>query len=73
MTALSEIAALGLGIAGALQRRRKWTFAFVGVACAVLVLAVIHVMVGLGDLASGVVALFTEPMPKVHVVSSKNE
>jgi hypothetical protein len=37
------------------------------------VLAAIQVWVGLGDLASGVVAFFTEPPPKVHIVSPKNE
>ena len=73
LTVLSELLALGLGVAGALQQRHKRTFAFLGVVCAVSVLAVIHVMVGLGDLASGVVAFFTEPVPKVHVVSPKNE
>lgn len=36
MTVLSEIVALGLGIAGALQRRRKRLFAFLGIACSVL-------------------------------------
>jgi succinate dehydrogenase hydrophobic anchor subunit len=36
--ALSEIAALVLGIAGALQRRRKRLFAFLGIAICVLAL-----------------------------------
>lgn len=35
------ILALVLGVAGSLQRRRKRSFAFLGVACSVLVLAVI--------------------------------
>ncbi len=73
LTALSEITALGLGIAGALQRHRKRLFAVVGVAGSVLVLAVINSQVGLADLASHVAAAFTEPQPKVHVVSSGNE
>jgi hypothetical protein len=60
-------------VAGDLQRRRKRTFAFLGIACAAFVLAAIQVWVGLGDLASGVVAFFTEPPPKVHIVSPKNE
>jgi ABC-type transport system involved in multi-copper enzyme maturation permease subunit len=38
MTLLSEIVALGLGIAGALQRRRKRLFALFGIVCSVLVL-----------------------------------
>ena len=38
MALLSEIVALGLGIAGVLQRRRKRLFAFLGIACSVLVL-----------------------------------
>ena len=41
LTVLSEVLALGLGVAGALQRRRKRTFAFLGLACAGLVLAAI--------------------------------
>ncbi len=36
MTLLSEIVALGLGIAGVLQRRRKRLFASLGIACSVL-------------------------------------
>jgi hypothetical protein len=66
--ALTEIVALGLGIAGALQRQRRKLFAFLGVACSVLVLAVIHSQVGLGHLASLIVAVFTEPQRKVHSV-----
>jgi hypothetical protein len=38
MTLLSEIAALGLGIAGALQRRCNRLSALLGVACSVLAL-----------------------------------
>lgn len=73
LTVLSELVALGLGVAGALQRRCKRTFAVFGVARSVLVLAVIHAQVGLGDLASGAVAFFTEPRPKIHHVSPGNE
>jgi hypothetical protein len=72
LTALSELAALGLGIAGMLQRRHKRSLAFFGVACSVLVLVVINSHVGLARIASMVVTL-TEPQPKVHVVSPGNE
>src|SRR5215203_2258243 len=65
LTTLSEIVALGLGIAGALQRHRKRTFALVGVACNVLVLAVIHAYVGLERLAFGIPELIINP-PEVH-------
>lgn len=41
MTVLSELVALALGIAGALQRKR--TFAFLGIACSILVLVVGYV------------------------------
>jgi hypothetical protein len=73
LTVLSELAALGLGIAGALQRHRKGMFAFLCVACSVLVLAVIDSHVGLVDLAKFIAAFFTEPQPKVHGVSHGNE
>jgi hypothetical protein len=73
LTALSEIAALGLGLAGVLQRNRERVFAFVGVACSLLVLAAIHSRVGLVDLASLVAAGLTEDQPKVHIVSSGDE
>jgi len=69
---LSELAALGLGIAGAMQRRRKKLFALLGVACSVIVLAVINSQVGLVDLASGVATMLTEPPPEVHVVSPED-
>lgn len=39
LTPICELVALALGIAGSLQRRRKRTFALLGVACSVLVLA----------------------------------
>ncbi|CAN5752410.1 hypothetical protein BH23ACT11_BH23ACT11_20580 [soil metagenome] len=50
MIALSEIAALVLGIAGALQRQRKKLFAFLGVATsvAVLVFAYVQDVIGVG-------------------------
>jgi hypothetical protein len=64
---------LGLGIAGALQWHRKGMFAFLCVACSVLVLAVIDSQVGLVDLAKFIAAFFTEPQPKVHGVSHGNE
>jgi MFS family permease len=38
MTILSELVAFGLGIAGVVQRRRRRLFAFLGIACSVLVL-----------------------------------
>lgn len=41
MTLLSEIVALGLGVAGALQRRRKRLFAFLGITCSILVLVAV--------------------------------
>lgn len=71
MTALSELVALGLGIAGVIQGQRKRTFALVGLACSVLVLAVIHSGVGLGRLAIGIPELMDPP--KVHSVSPGNE
>jgi hypothetical protein len=51
----------------------KRMFAFLGVACSVLVLAVINSQVGLVDLAKFFAAFFTESQPKVHVVSHENE
>lgn len=44
MTLLSEIVALGLGIAGALQARRKRLFAFLGIACCILVLVAVFAL-----------------------------
>lgn len=38
MTLLSEIVALGLGIAGAFQRSRKRSFAFLGIASSILIM-----------------------------------
>ncbi|CAN5689160.1 MAG: hypothetical protein H0U91_14900 [Rubrobacter sp.] len=73
LTVLSELVALGFGVAGALQRRRKRTFALLGVTCSVIVLAAIHAQVGLADLASGAIAFFTEPPPKVDIVSPGKE
>ena len=71
-TALTEIVALGLGIAGVLQRRHRRLFAFLGVGCSILVLALIFSQIGLANLAHFVVGL-TEPQPEVHVVSNGNE
>jgi hypothetical protein len=70
--ALFELAALGLGIAGAFQRRRKRLFATLGVACSMLVLVYINSQVGFANVASFVAGM-TEPQPKVHVVSPGNE
>ncbi len=39
LTVLSAIVALGFGTAGALQRRRKRLFAFLGIACSISVFA----------------------------------
>ena len=39
---LSELLALGLGIAGIAQRERKKLFAFLGIACSVLVFAIAY-------------------------------
>ncbi len=41
LTVLSGLVALGLGAAGALQRRRKRLFAFLGIACSILVFAIL--------------------------------
>jgi hypothetical protein len=71
-TVLTEIVALGLGIAGVLQRRHKRLFAVLGVGCSILVLVVILSQIGLANFATRVVGL-TEPQPKVHVVSNGNE
>ncbi len=43
LSLLSEVVALVLGVAGALQRWRKRMFAFLGMACSVLVLAIAYV------------------------------
>ena len=39
LTFLCALVALGLGTAGALQRRRKRLFAFLGIACSILIFA----------------------------------
>ena len=72
LTVLSEIAALRLGIEVALERHLKRMFAFLGVACSVLVLVMINSQAGLVDLAK-LFAAFTEPHPKVHGLSPGNE
>jgi hypothetical protein len=62
LTALSQVVALGLGVAGTLQRQRKRTLALVGVVCSVLVLAWINSEVGgLGRLAFGILEQITNP------------
>lgn len=40
LSLLSEVVALGLGVAGVLQGRRKRMFAFLGIACSIVVLAI---------------------------------
>ncbi len=60
LMALSELVALGLGIAGAFQRHRKRLFGFLGVACSILVLAVINSQLGFVDLAKFIAAFFME-------------
>ena len=67
-TAMCEVVALAVGLAGALQRRRKRMLALLGVACSVLFLVVIHDQAGLGRLVYMAVTFFTEPPPKVHTV-----
>ena len=69
VAASALILALVLGVAGLLQRRRKRLLALLGVACSLLLFAALHAQVELGDLGSGVTAFFTEPPPKVHIVS----
>ncbi|MGH3088465.1 MAG: hypothetical protein ACRDSJ_14250 [Rubrobacteraceae bacterium] len=70
LTILSELVALGLGVAGAFQVQRKRLFAFVGVACSVLVLALIETQVRFADVATFIAGM-TESQPKV--VSPRNE
>lgn len=61
LTVPLELMALGFGIAGSLQRRRKRWLAFVGVVCSVLVLALINPEVELGRLVLGIPELFNPP------------
>jgi hypothetical protein len=68
----TEIAALGLGVVGTLQRRYRRSFALLGVACSVLVLASTVTVVGI-DATTAFFASFSEPTPKVRVVSSGSE
>lgn len=51
LTVPLELVALGFGITGSLQRRRKRWLAFVGVTCSVLVLVLINAEVGFIDAA----------------------
>ena len=62
---LAEVLALGLGVAGALQRRRKRSFAIFGVACSALVLTLLVAQID----AAAFIASFSEPSPKVRTVS----
>lgn len=64
LTILSELVALGLGIMSVFQRRRKRFFAFVGVLCSVLVLALIETQVGFAEVASFIAGMM-ETQPKV--------
>lgn len=64
LTILSELVALGLGVAGSFQRQRTRAFAFLGLACSVSVLVLIHVQVGFVDVASFVAGL-AEGQPEV--------
>ena len=41
LTVLCALVALGLGATGALQRRRKRLFAFLGIVCSILVFAIL--------------------------------
>ena len=41
LTVLCALVALGLGAAGALQRRRKRLFAFLGIVCSIVVFAIL--------------------------------
>ena len=70
LTILSELLALGLGVAGVFQRQRKKTFAFFGLACSVLVLALINVQVGFVDVASFLAGL-AEGQPEVMSPGNK--
>ncbi len=70
LTMLSELVALGLGVAGAFQRSRKRTFALLGMACSVLVFGLIHAAVGFVDVANFIVGL-TEGQPKVRSPGSE--
>ena len=71
-TLLCQVVALVLGVAGALQRRRKRLYAFLGIACSVLAVAAILSWAGPVNLAR-LAAGLTQPQPKVHVVSNGNE
>lgn len=51
LTVPLELVALGLGVVGAFQRRRGRSLAFAGLACSVLVLALINIEVGFVDVA----------------------
>ena len=69
---LCQVVALVLGVVGAFQRRRKRSYAFLGIACSVLAVATILSLAGPVNLAR-LAAGLTQPQPKVHVVSNGNE
>ena len=71
-TLLCQVVAMVLGVAGALQRRRERSYAFLGIACSVLAVATILSLVGPVNLALRTAGLM-EAQPKVHVVSPGNE
>jgi hypothetical protein len=71
LTVSAELVALGLGVAGTLQRRRKRSLAILGATCSVLVLVLINLQVGLADVASLTVGLLEGP-PVVHDAGSGN-
>ena len=71
-TLLCQVVALVLGVAGALQRRRKRSYAFLGIACSVLAVAAILSFAGPVNLAR-LAAGLTQPPPEVHHVSPGNE
>ena len=70
LTVLSELVALGVGVAGVFQRRRKRSLAVLGVACSVFFLAVIEAQIGFADVASFIVGM-TEPQPVIHSPGDK--
>ena len=74
MAFLTGLVALGLGVAGAIQRERKKAFAFLGIACSVLALAMLNTELGFAELTSAITGI-TDPGPnvEVHVVSPGSE
>jgi hypothetical protein len=72
LTVLSEMMALGLGVVGASAAAQE-DVRVPGHSMRGVRVSGDPGLGGAGDLASGVVAFFTEPPPKVHIVSPKNE